>query len=311
MQLDMNLTTVSQRSIHFKALHFYQSETVCCLVDGNEAEVEGFPVEFLVGDFHTLSYHYPELLNMAEDEYVVISADVFVSFILKYSYFNRLHHSINSLPLEVLKRIMPQASHFFTTIDNRDALLEQRMHRPNADCFHLEGPQMHALKAIVNFDPCNAPILIFGSFGTGKTRILASAVYDVLSKKRKASVTKILLCAHHQSTIDTFVKSYFPALESLNVKMARIIPQEGYRADSAFEKYYYALSRGQSVSQFQLVVTTFSTALHFQQHLPKGHFSHILMDEGAQTREPETIAALCLATSNTKIVIVGDHKQVS
>ena len=39
-------------------------------------------------------------------------------------------------------------------------------------------------------------------------------------------------------------------------------------------------------------------------------FTHILIDEGAQTREPEAIAPLGLADDNTKIVIAGDHMQV-
>ena len=34
------------------------------------------------------------------------------------------------------------------------------------------------------------------------------------------------------------------------------------------------------------------------------------MDEGAQTREPESVGPLCLANKETKIVIAGDHNQV-
>ena len=313
MQLCIDIITASQQSITFKALRFFRSEIVPCLVDGHETEIEGFPVEFSIADFCQLSQYYPEMLDMAEDEYVVISTNVSVSFILKYSYFDRLHHSIDSLSHKVLQRIMPQKSHLFTTVAERDKRFKERVRCPKAECLHLVGPQMHALKAILMYDSDKAPILIFGSFGTGKTRILASAVYSILSKKKKNYTPKILLCAHHQSTIDTFVKSYFSALESLNVKMARIIPQETYWRATGFEKYYYPLSefRDQPLSLFQFVVTTFSTALYFQQYLPQGHFTHILIDEGAQTREPETIAALSMATCNTKIVIVGDHKQVS
>ena len=35
---------------------------------------------------------------------------------------------------------------------------------------------------------------------------------------------------------------------------------------------------------------------------------HILIDEGAQTREPETIAPLSLCGPKTVIAIVGDHR---
>ena len=39
-------------------------------------------------------------------------------------------------------------------------------------------------------------------------------------------------------------------------------------------------------------------------------FTHILIDEGAQTREPETIAPLSMANCHTKIIIAGDNQQV-
>ena len=44
--------------------------------------------------------------------------------------------------------------------------------------------------------------------------------------------------------------------------------------------------------------------------LREGHFSHIFIDEAAQAREPETIAAFSRAGHMTKIAIAGDHKQV-
>ncbi len=44
---------------------------------------------------------------------------------------------------------------------------------------------------------------------------------------------------------------------------------------------------------------------------PPGFFTHILLDEGAQAREPEAVAPLSLATKDTKIVIAGDPQQVS
>jgi len=39
-------------------------------------------------------------------------------------------------------------------------------------------------------------------------------------------------------------------------------------------------------------------------------FSHILVDEAAQASEPDVLGALALAGPDTKIVLVGDHKQI-
>ena len=61
-----------------------------------------------------------------------------------------------------------------------------------------------------------------------------------------------------------------------------------------------------SSSKYLVVVTTFLTA----PSLRGKNFTHILMDEGSQSREPEAIAPLCLADSSTKLVIAGDSHQV-
>ena len=59
-----------------------------------------------------------------------------------------------------------------------------------------------------------------------------------------------------------------------------------------------------------VVVTTFMIALKMSDIIPCNYFTHILIDEGAQAREPECIAPLCMANENTQIVIAGDSKQV-
>ena len=69
------------------------------------------------------------------------------------------------------------------------------------------------------------------------------------------------------------------------------------------------------LSKFQLIISTFGQALHLaEQLLHRGSlgdwFTHILIDEGGLTREPEAIAPLSLCRSNTVIAIAGDHRQV-
>ena len=65
-----------------------------------------------------------------------------------------------------------------------------------------------------------------------------------------------------------------------------------------------------TLHEFQLVITTFVLSLGLSKRLRPGHFTHIFIDEAAQAREPETIAAFSLAGRDTKIVIAGDHMQV-
>ena len=56
-----------------------------------------------------------------------------------------------------------------------------------------------------------------------------------------------------------------------------------------------------------IVVSTFLISLHLVDVLGRNFFTHILIDEGAQAQEPESIAPLCLANGQTKILIAGDE----
>ncbi len=62
-----------------------------------------------------------------------------------------------------------------------------------------------------------------------------------------------------------------------------------------------------------IVITTYITSLNVSEILGSFDcvFTHILLDEAAQIREPEAISSLCAAGTSTKIVIAGDSKQVS
>lgn len=301
MQMKISLTHLH---IHLKDITFFKSENLTCSIDGIEQCIDGFPVGFTSSDCQQLYHHYPELLHMEEDEYVCISSSVSIGFVLCCDSFDYLHHSINSLELDVLKRLMPQSSAFFTTVNNKNKLLKQKIHYPQAKCFRLDTSQMNALSVILNYDSTKAPIVIFGSFGTGKTHILATAIYNIFLPKQSPS--KVLLCANHTSTIDTIVFKYYDYFKLLNITMACI-------TDDLPKLFtgYYSPEDYSSVINCHLILATFSKVLNLQQHLCKGHFTHVLIDEGAQVCEPDAIASLCLATCNTKVIIVGDHKQVS
>ena len=80
-----------------------------------------------------------------------------------------------------------------------------------------------------------------------------------------------------------------------------------YRTVAQFQSYIDKSSY-RNRSNF-LIVTPCLTALHLAKFIPRGFFTHILLDEGAQTREPEAVAPLSMAGRNTKIVIAGDQNQ--
>ena len=242
-----------------------------------------------------------------------------VTFVLKYSYFDNLHRAIDQLPWEVLEKIMPNSISDFTPPVAIDSHSKSYM-IPHIEEFVTEEnrfiskPQMHALHKIIYSEKTKAPVLVVGSFGTGKTRVLAHAAYQILFNDKQA---KVLICAHHQASADSFIQNYFGRMIDSVWRCQRLIrlyPKSySYRVqDLEFQEYYMTIGMLRKVDKksIRLVVTTFYATPSLLEYPGKNHFTHILLDEGAQTREPETIAPLCLANKNTKIAIVGDHKQV-
>ena len=183
--------------------------------------------------------------------------------------------------------------------------------------------QLNALKTIALCPARSPPILINGSFGSGKTRVLAIAANYITEMATEPA--RVLVCAHHQVSADTFTETYFGEMvmnrkHSWQVRFIRLTSSNYHVRSDKYSKFYinfYHLhkevrSGGLSTHSGNLVIaTTFLTALRLRDLFRPGFFTHILLDEGAQSREPEAIAPLSLASSGTKIIIAGDSCQVS
>ena len=233
------------------------------------------------------------------------SPTVFVHFILKHSYFQNLHRSLDKINSRIINCLIP------------DSLQPQQERfpltpRPAEDFLLLDKEyQLLALKKMMACDN-SAPFLLTGPFGTGKTRVLATAAITFL--KRRAN--RILICTSHLQSADAYIDNYFgPMAENCtlppNVNPIRLFSENlNY---SGKYKHLFKSSHDQEeaipIKHSRLIITTFLTARRLI-YLKVRCFTHILIDEGAQTREPETIAPLGLADENTKIVIAGDHLQV-
>lgn len=234
-----------------------------------------------------------------------------VTFELKYTYFHRLHRALDLLSHSTITRLVPKS--ITSGEEDEESQVSKFGIHPNfKNLLFLDGPQMNALKVIVNAKP-GLPVIIVGSFGTGKTRLLARAAYQILNRSRHSKPYRVLVCAHHQESADSFVDSYFGSMveDDWDVNMVRmIISADSDHYNNCYREFRY-MARDINLKTVQLVVTTFGNALHLDGMVDPGFFTHILMDEGAQTREPENIAPLFLCGPDTVIVIAGDHKQVS
>ena len=228
------------------------------------------------------------------------SRSLTVHFELKHSYFQRLHKALDNIIPETIMKIMPCQENFVTHEKQRIWNLGKPQHK----CLELDSYQQHALRTILNCSS-GAPVLVTGPFGTGKTRLLARAAYEMLKSEKNT----VLMCAHHQASADTFVEYLGNAIN--NDIMIRVIPNNTYHSNTRktyrhifVTKYNvpYSLER----SGIRVVITTHGTSnLRI-----RSKFSHILIDEGAQSREPEVLGPIRLAHKRTKIIIAGDHLQV-
>ena len=181
--------------------------------------------------------------------------------------------------------------------------------------------QTKALNKILNSSP-GLPVLVAGPFGTGKTRLLARTAYEILESSPNS---RVMICAHHQVSADTFLE-YFGEMimdeeNPWACEMIRVVPNHTYRKKggkySSFIVTRPELKSRKALERSRLVVTTLGVAPSIFHLVPgdnssikRQYFSDILIDEGAQTREPETVGPLTLAGVNTRIVIAGDHCQV-
>ena len=218
-----------------------------------------------------------------------------VHFELKHSYFQRLHTALDKISTETIMKIMPSHDNFV----NNETRREWNPGKPAYKSLELDSYQQRALRTILNCSP-GAPVLVTGPFGTGKTRLLARAAFEIL----KSPNSRVLICAHHQASVDTFVEILGNIIDSH--EMIRIIPNRSYRSPTR-DKYphiYVHKPLKHNYSTKRLVITTLGILPFYL------NFTYILIDEGAQTREPEIIGPLRFAHKWTKTVIAGDHLQV-
>lgn len=167
------------------------------------------------------------------------------------------------------------------------------------------------------------PILLIGPFGTGKTFTLAQAIKQLLTQPE----TRILICTHSNSAADLYIKEYLhPWVEDgceearplrvyyhkRWVTTAHEIVQKYCLIETSINMRHFKRPTVEDVKRHRIVVVTLSISVELAAlDLPKGFFTHILLDEAAQAMECEAIMPLALASDQTKIVLAGDHMQMS
>ena len=296
--------------------HATQASEAVYLIASERNEVKG---EILRDNFN----HTGNKLYISMDPPFTTEANkIEAQFEVKHSYFDSLHKALNSIPDNIIRRLVPRSEDFPSHV-NAEALLTlqsiPKEYKTILNLQTLEQDQQQALQIVLSCPSNSPPVLVTGSFGSGKTSFLASVAYCFIAEaERCRAPARILICTHHQATADTIMEKYFiPMLDSistpLKIEVARITSLNARKIDIRYLESKDFLNNSYKYIKLRklILVTTFLTAIHLKVKFNPGFFTHILMDEGAQAREPEAIAPLCLADNNTKIIIAGDPQQVS
>jgi len=232
--------------------------------------------------------------------------DVPVHFEINHWYFWRLHCAISYVGPCLLQKLLPNETNF------RRPDPTQNWHKQSK--FPLDAEyQKKALNQMLSCRP-GAPYLILGPFGTGKTHVLAAAIAKLLENPQ----SKVLICTHQNAGADNLYRSLQNHIKKVSGKVLRLIPEE--RAVNQLNlcpEYSYGVVHNinlESIARWSGIVTTFLTALYLKDKVFKERstleFTHIIIDEGAQSRESEALGAVSLATNSTCLIIAGDNKQV-
>lgn len=304
------------------------SEGACIPYDGSREEVK---LDIFMENY----YHVEERMYVAVDKRNLkkleklaflsmsgasfnsqVTLKVEIEFELKHSYFDKLHIALERLSLEVVARILPQEHEFQMNSQVQFQDLHSYRHFCSED-------QHCALQAVASCPAYGPPILITGAFGTGKTHILAVTAHYLFEKSKKiGQPARVLVCTQQRVSADTFLESYLTLSKNQLMRPQEekvyLIRDYGFK-NHDLKKWYRTVAQFQSLMEQSshhsrtncLIVTTCQTSLRLTNIIPHHYFTHIFLDEGAQTREPEAVAPLSMAGRNTQIVIAGDQNQAS
>ncbi len=215
--------------------------------------------------------------------------------------FQRLHCAIEYAQPQLIKRL--------TAPLPSPVLNDNDLYIPEFESIQIDSEYQPIVLRKIFKGGLGSPFLLLGPFGTGKTHLLLVAALTLGTYGGR-----ILICTHHNRGADTISKKLASEPNFFD-KVLRLYPNISEASKN--HKFFSESAPDLKVSEFSrytILVTTFTTALKLserqdlQGHL---HFSHIIIDEGAQSREPEALGALLMAGPQTCLIIAGDNKQVS
>uniref|UniRef100_A0A3Q3WG79 RNA helicase n=1 Tax=Mola mola TaxID=94237 RepID=A0A3Q3WG79_MOLML len=168
--------------------------------------------------------------------------------------------------------------------------------------------QYRAVQHIVAGSSRPAPYVVFGPPGTGKTVTLVEAIKQI---EKKQSTSHILACAPCNSAADLLWQEIVKNVHKNKFLYTHIMaPSQAYSNLKGKDIVYPAV---EELMEYRIMVTTLYTAGRLvSADLPKGHFTHVFVDEAGHAIETECLIPLAglLHAESGQVVLAGDPKQL-
>ncbi|TDL24456.1 P-loop containing nucleoside triphosphate hydrolase protein [Rickenella mellea] len=235
-----------------------------------------------------------------------------VRFQLNRLTLRRMHHALNTVFMRT-DVLFPAAEHCARLA------IPTRSQVDSIRCVDKKvgenPPQLQAVAAILHRPRGSVPFVVFGPPGTGKTVTVVEAIKQVLLADPKA---RVLACAPSNSASDIIAErladlgktAIFRLISPSRSKKG--IPQPVLDRTRVNGDDVFVCPPPEELKTFRVVVSTCASAgTPSGIGVPRGHFTHIFIDEAGQAQEPEVMIGIkTIADNNTNIILSGDSKQL-
>ncbi|KIY47324.1 P-loop containing nucleoside triphosphate hydrolase protein [Fistulina hepatica ATCC 64428] len=177
--------------------------------------------------------------------------------------------------------------------------------------------QLQAVQSILHLPKGSLPFVVFGPPGTGKTVTIVESILQLVCQ---STGTRVMACAPSNSAADLIATRLKAALPPAAALFRYYAPSRNKNDTPDALENCICVSRDglftcpprAQVLQYRVVVATCVSASVFAAiDVPRGHYSHIFIDEAGQATECEVMVPIrTMAGPDTNIVLSGDPKQL-
>ncbi|KAG8853053.1 hypothetical protein FRB96_008431 [Tulasnella sp. 330] len=238
-----------------------------------------------------------------------------VRFRLSRLPLRRMHQALETNCLEP-RLLFPNPSIVETLRMRRPTVMETRVIQPFDKKIAENAPQWLAVCSIANLRPGAVPFVVFGPPGTGKTVTIIESMRQIL---HRSSTARILACAPSNSAADILAERLTSTLSRRELFRMNAASRSEDNLPLSLRDFSLTNEDGtfsipplRELVKFRVVVSTcLSASVPYGVGVPRGHFTHIFIDEAGQAMEPEAmIPVKTSAGPNTQVVLSGDPMQL-